>query len=184
MNITAHFRSYAVAFLIFGGLMSHADSSIYDLKVKRIDGSEESLGKYKGKTLVIVNTASKCGYTPQYQGLEKLYETYKDRGVVVLGFPSNDFGGQEPGSNKEIQSFCKLNYGVTFPLFEKSPVTGSQKNPVFKTLLALSSSQAEIHWNFEKFVVSPTGEVLGRFPSSVEPQAPTLIAAVEKGLKK
>jgi glutathione peroxidase len=164
--------------------MSHADTSIYDLNVKRIDGSEESLSKYKGKTMVIVNTASKCGFTPQYEGLEKLYETYKDRGVVVLGFPSNDFGGQEPGSNKEIQSFCKLNYGVTFPLFEKSPVTGAAKNQVFKTLLTLSPSKSEIHWNFEKFVVGPSGEFLGRFLSSVDPQSQTLVSVIEKSIKK
>ncbi len=145
--------------------------SFYDLTTHRIDGTEVALKQYKGKTIVVVNTASKCGYTPQYEGLEALYEAHKSEDVVVLGFPSNDFGGQEPGSNKEIASFCKLNYGVSFPLFEKSVVTGSEKNPVFKSLIEASNDNSEIKWNFEKFILSPKGKIVARFRSGVKPDS-------------
>lgn len=174
---------FLAAGLIFGGLMDAADAAdLFDIPLKKINGTASSLDDYRGKVLVIVNTASKCGYTPQYEGLQKLYENYKDRNVVVLGFPSNDFGRQEPGSNEEIQNFCKVNYGVTFPLFEKSVVTGDKKNPLFKALLANSKDKSEIKWNFEKFVVDGEGRLVGRFRSSVKPDSPEIVGVIEHTL--
>ena len=156
--------------------------NIFDVPLKKISGEVSFLDDYRGKVMVIVNTASKCGYTSQYEGLEKLYEIYKNKNVVVLGFPSNDFGQQEPGSNEEIQKFCKLNYGVTFPLFEKSVVSGEKKSAFFKALLEQSKDQSEIKWNFEKFVVDGQGRVVARFRSGVKPDSPELISTLERAI--
>jgi glutathione peroxidase len=173
--------------ILFGGYSMALDTqtttkSIYAIPVKDIDGKATDLSSYKGKVLVVVNTASKCGYTPQYEGLEKMYEKYKTKGVVVLGFPSNDFGGQEPGTNQEVHSFCKLKYGVTFPLFEKGAVKGPEKQPLFSTLLKMAPQSDEIKWNFEKFLIDRQGHVVSRFLSAVKPDSPELVKAIEKVL--
>lgn len=160
-----------------------ATPSIYDIPVNTIDGKQATLKEYKGKTLLIVNTASECGYTPQYKGLQKIYEKYKNQGFVVLGFPSNDFGGQEPGTNKEIKKFCELKYKTTFPMFEKNPVKGANKQPLYRHLIANAKTQDEVAWNFEKFLIGKTGNVAGRFKSSVEPESQPLKDAIERELK-
>ena len=159
--------------------------SVHDFKVKTIDGKEASLADYKGKTLLIVNTASECGYTPQYAGLEALYEKYKGRGFAVLGFPSNDFGAQEPGSNAEIKKFCELRYKTTFPLFSKIPVKGPDADPLYKYLTGLPGKQGgQVTWNFNKFLVGPDGKVIEHFDSKVEPLSPELTAKLEQALPK
>jgi glutathione peroxidase len=145
---------------------AQAGGSIYDFKMKGLDGEEIDFGRYKGKTLLIVNTASKCGYTPQYADLQKLHENYGDK-VVVLGFPSNNFLWQEPGSNQDIASFCQKNYGVTFQMFEKISVKGKDKHPLYQWLHAQSGKSPS--WNFCKYVVGPDGQVKGFFPSKVSP---------------
>lgn len=141
-------------------------TSVHDFTAKRLGGGEENLAAYRGKTLLIVNVASKCGFTPQYEGLQKLYETYKDKGVEVLGFPCNQFGAQEPGDEKEIAEFCSLNYGVTFPMFSKIDVNGENAHPLYKFLKkekkGLAGSEA-IKWNFTKFLVDGEGKVVARF---------------------
>lgn len=157
---------------------------LYDHKVKSIDGQEVPLSNYKGKALLIVNTASQCGYTPQYDGLEALYAKYKSKGLEVLGFPSNDFGAQEPGSNAEIKKFCQTRFKVDFPLFAKGSVKGPEKQPLYKTLTALAPTQGEVKWNFEKFLISPDGKVVGRFESKVTPEDPALLKAIESHLPK
>lgn len=156
--------------------------SVYDLTVTDINGKPMPLSAFRGKTTVIVNTASKCGFTPQYKQLEALYEKYKDKGVVVVGFPSNDFGEQEPGSNEEIKKFCKTNYGVTFPLAGKSPVTGATKNEVFKYLTEKSGDEfkGEVKWNFEKFLVDKDGRLRARFGSFTSPASGSLTRKLEE----
>lgn len=146
------------------------------------DGTPKPLKDYEGKVLLIVNTASKCGFTPQYEGLEKLYETYKDRGFVVLAFPSNDFMGQEPGNDAEIAQFCRLNYGVTFPVFQKSHVKGKDMNPLYRFLTEESGFNGAISWNFNKFLVDRQGRVVARFGSRTAPLDDALVKAVEAAL--
>jgi len=147
--------------------------TIYDFKVKTIEGKETTLAPYKGKVMLIVNVASKCGFTPQYNGLEALYQKYKDKGLVVLGFPCNQFGSQEPGSEAEIQNFCRVNFGVTFPMFSKLKVNGEDTHPLY---VHLKSEQPGIlgseiiKWNFTKFLVDKNGEVVERFGSSTKPK--------------
>jgi glutathione peroxidase len=153
-----------------------ADASIYDFKVKSLDGKEVDFAQYKGKYLLIVNTASKCGYTPQYAELEKLHEQYGDK-VKVLGFPANNFLWQEPGSSEEIATFCKKNYGVQFQLFEKVSVKGRNKAPIYKWLAAKSGETPS--WNFCKYLINPEGKVLGFFPSKVSPLDPKIINAIQ-----
>ncbi|MBB6733580.1 glutathione peroxidase [Cohnella zeiphila] len=144
--------------------------SVYDYKANTIRGEEKSLEEYRGKVLLIVNTASQCGLTPQYEGLQKLYETYKDRGFVILGFPSNQFKEQEPGSEAEIEQFCKVNYGVTFPLFAKTEVIGENAHPLFQYLTSRGpSEQYDIKWNFAKFLVDKNGNVAERIDPQVTP---------------
>jgi glutathione peroxidase len=154
-------------------------SSIYALTVNRLDGTTEALSKYEGKVALLVNTASACGFTPQYAGLEKLWEELAPKGVVVLGFPSNDFGKQEPGSAGEIADFCQKNYGVTFPLFEKVKTTGDDASPVFKLAAAKHGAPK---WNFHKYLVDKHGQVIAAFPSNVKPDAKELREAIEKAL--
>jgi glutathione peroxidase len=188
MKVGLHFGGKMKSLLVLMMLMTGSAAlaanahSIYDFKVKTIDGKEISLANYKGKSLLIVNTASKCGYTPQYEGLEALYNKYKEKGVVVLGFPSNDFNGQEPGTNAEIQHFCKAKYNVDFPMFEKGVVKGEQKQPLFTYLTENAPVQGEIKWNFEKFLIDPTGKIVSRFRSAVKPSDAALTAAVEKAI--
>jgi glutathione peroxidase len=160
-----------------------AAGSIYDIPVKDIDGKATSLKPYEGKVLLIVNVASKCGYTPQYTGLEALYEKYKDKGLLVLGFPCNQFGGQEPGTDEQIKQFCSSKYQVTFPLFDKIEVNGPNRNPLY-TMLAGASSPfpGNIKWNFSKFLIGRDGKILKRFESKVKPDSEELVQAVEAAL--
>ena len=161
---------------------SFAASSIHEFSPASIDGAPAPLSAYKGKAVLIVNVASQCGYTPQYAGLEKLYEKYKDRGFVILGFPANNFGAQEPGSNEEIKTFCSRNYKVTFPMYSKISVSGGDKAPLYQFLTGAAGG--EIGWNFTKFLVGGDGKVIARFDSAVEPESPELVGAVEKALRK
>lgn len=162
-----------LAFLI--AFLFVAPSSVYDFKLKDIDGNGFSLAKYKGKKVLIVNTASKCGFTPQYAELQKLADQYKDK-VVVVGFPANNFGQQEPGSALEIKSFCSKNYGVTFPLSEKVSVKGDDISPLFKYLTTAENPDftGDIKWNFEKFLIDENGKLVHRFRSQVTPLSPEL----------
>jgi len=155
--------------------------SFHDFTMKTIDGKERSLGDFRGKVLLVVNTASECGYTPQYAGLERLHEKLEGRGFSVLGFPSNDYGAQEPGSDAEIQTFCSTKFGVKFPLFSKITVKGGSKHPLY-AFLTQAEPTGEVKWNFEKFLVGKDGQVIGRFPSSVDPEDPKLAEAIEKAL--
>lgn len=159
--------------------------SLHDIPVATLAGEPSSLASLAGQTLLVVNVASKCGLTPQYEGLEQLHERYAGRGFSVVGFPCNQFGGQEPGSAGEIQEFCSLTYGVTFPMFEKIEVNGPGRHPVYTELTAVpdASGQAgDIQWNFEKFLVRPDGTVAARFRPRTEPDSPEVIAAVEANL--
>jgi len=154
-------------------------ASIYDIPLKTIDGKETTLKEYQGKTLLIVNTASGCGYTPQYKGLQQLYQQYKNKGFVVLGFPSNDFGGQEPGTNPDIKKFCELKYKVSFPMFKKNSVKGPFKQALFQFLIENAKNHDEIGWNFEKFIIDRTGRVAARFKSAVTPESDAIKKAIE-----
>jgi glutathione peroxidase len=148
--------------------------TVYGFKVKTIDGKDTTLAKYKGKVLLIVNVASKCGHTPQYAGLEKLYEKYKDKGFVILGFPCNQFMSQEPGTDAEIKAFCTSKYSVTFPLFDKIEVNGDNAHPLYKFLKTAEPEEGgktEIGWNFTKFLIDRTGHPLNRVVTNVEPEA-------------
>jgi glutathione peroxidase len=150
-----------------------AESSIYNFKVEALDGGKIDFSKFKGKKILIVNTASKCGYTKQYEGLQKLYDAYKEK-LVIIGFPANNFGGQEPGTNTEIQEFCKKNYGVTFPMATKISVKGDDMAPIFKWLTSKAQNGAmdvEIKWNFGKFLLDEQGKLLEYFPSKIEPMS-------------
>jgi glutathione peroxidase len=155
--------------------------SFYDLTANTLDGSPMKLSEYKGKVLVVVNTASECGFTPQYAGLEQLYEGYKAKGVVVLGFPSNDFGGQEPGTAEEIKTFCEKKYHVTFPMFAKVKTKGDGQSPVYAFLAAKDGAPK---WNFHKYVVGKDGQVRAAFPSAVKPESDELKTAIETALKQ
>jgi glutathione peroxidase len=155
-------------------------ASMHDFAMDSIQGQPVPLSEYKGKVALVVNVASRCGHTPQYTSLEATYRKYKDRGFVVLGFPANNFRSQEPGTNAEIQDFCKRTYDVTFPMFSKISVLGEDKAPLYKYLTSQMGS--EIEWNFTKFLVGPDGQVLARFPSKVTPDSPEVIAAIEKAL--
>jgi glutathione peroxidase len=160
--------------------------SIYDFTMKDIDGKDVSLADYKGKVLLIVNVASKCGFTKQYAGLEKLYQNYSDKGLVVLGFPANNFFGQEPGTEAEIKSFCTLNYGVTFPMFAKISVKGKDIHPLYAFLTEKATNPncpGAISWNFNKFLIGREGQILGRFGSRTAPDDKELVAAVERALQ-
>ncbi|MBA4196902.1 MAG: glutathione peroxidase [Chitinophaga sp.] len=152
-------------------------NSIHSFKIKSIDGKEIDFSKYKGKKILVVNTASKCGYTPQYEALEKVYEQYKDK-LVIVGFPCNQFGGQEPGTAEEIVTFCKKNYGVTFPLTEKIDVKGDNVNPIYKWLCTKTENgvlDATITWNFNKFLLDENGKLLAYFPSKVTPDSEEIL---------
>lgn len=157
-----------------------------DISLTTLDGQETSLDAFEGKALLIVNVASRCGFTPQYAGLEELYEKYAERGFAVLGFPSNQFMFQEPGSAEDIKEFCSMTYGVTFPMFEKVHVNGKKQHPLFKELTTAkdaSGAAGKVQWNFEKFLVSPDGDVQ-RFRSAVKPDSPEVVDAIEKVLPR
>ena len=159
--------------------------SIYDHPVTALDGSEADLHDYQGKAALVVNVASKCGLTPQYEGLEKLQERYADRGFTVLGFPCNQFMEQEPGSPEEIQTFCSTTYGVTFPIFSKIEVNGDSKDPLYAEREQTSDAEGhtgDIRWNFEKFLIAPDGTVAARFAPQAEPQSDEVVQAIEQTL--
>jgi glutathione peroxidase len=151
---------------------------LLDHKLLNLQEEAVSLCQFRGKVVLVVNTASECGYTPQYEGLEKLYRRYRDRGLVVLGFPANDFGGQEPGSNKAIADFCQVNYGVTFPVFAKSAVVGANANALFRELTAKTGTAPR--WNFHKYLVDRNGAAVASFASQVEPLDPKLMLEIER----
>ncbi|ADW68049.1 glutathione peroxidase [Granulicella tundricola] len=178
-------------------------STLFEIPLKTLSGEDSNLAPYAGHVLLIVNTASKCGLTPQYEGLEQLYSTYKDRGFDVLGFPANDFAGQEPGTAQEIQKFCTLSYNVTFPMFDKTVVTGAEKSPLYTQLIAAQpvarvadpkfkdnlrgygltvNEEPELTWNFEKFLVNRKGEVVARFAPDTLPTDDAVIQAIEREL--
>lgn len=156
---------------------------IYDLSATDINSHPQSLSEYQGKVLLIVNVASKCGFTGQYENLESLYRSYKDKGLVILGFPCNQFGSQEPGTSDDIKSFCSINYGVTFPLFEKVEVNGSNQHPLYALLTGEQSPfPGKIKWNFSKFLVGRDGEILARFGSMTNPESSKITRAIEAAL--
>src|SRR5436190_12145892 len=158
--------------------------SLYDAPVKTLKGESASLKDYEGKTVLVVNVASKCGLTPQYTGLEQLHEKYKDKGFAVLGFPCNQFGAQEPGTAEEIETFCSTTYGVSFPMMEKIDVNGAQAHPIYASLTQVADAEGhsgDIRWNFEKFLVGADGSVQ-RFSPMVTPEDPALVGAIESSL--
>jgi glutathione peroxidase len=161
------------------------EKSVLEFTMKDIDGKDVKLSKYKGNVIMFVNTASKCGYTPQYEGLEKIYEKYKDKGFVILGFPANNFGAQEPGTESEIKEFCTLKYHVSFPMFSKISVKGDDQHPLYGFLTNKESDPdfaGDITWNFNKFLVDKSGKVVARFSSKDTPESETVTAAIEKYL--
>jgi glutathione peroxidase len=158
--------------------------SFYDFTVEDIDGKPVKFSQFKGKTVLVVNVASKCGLTPQYAALQKLHDENKEKGLVVLGFPSNDFRGQEPGTNEEIKDFCSTTYGVTFPMFSKITVLGDQKHELYSWLLQNGPRKDEIEWNFAKFLIDRDGKVVKRFSPRTAPDAPEITEAIEKELAR
>lgn len=157
--------------------------SLYDIPLKNIDAKETSLKPYRGKVMLIVNVASHCGFTPQYKALEAVYEKYKSKGLVVLGFPCNQFGAQEPGTAEEIKQFCSSKYNVSFPLFEKIEVNGANRHPLYASLAGEGAPfPGNIKWNFTKFLVSRDGKILQRFESKVTPDSPEVTSAIESAL--
>ncbi|MFY9555818.1 MAG: glutathione peroxidase [Blastocatellia bacterium] len=161
-------------------------TSIYDFSLKDIDHKEVSLSQYRGKVVMIVNVASRCGFTPQYEGLQKVYLKYKDRGLVILGFPANNFGFQEPGSDEEIKTFCSSKYSVTFPIFSKISVKGDDIHPLYKLLTSKETNPefgGDIRWNFSKFLVDKNGKVVARFDPAVKPESDQVAQAIEKALQ-
>ena len=165
---------------------SFAGASVYNFTLPSIDGEPTSLSSYKGKVILLVNVASRCGFTPQYSALESLYEKYKDQGFVILGFPANNFGAQEPGTNAEIKSFCTLKYNVSFPMFAKVSVKGADTTPLYQYLTQQANPNVagDIKWNFTKFLVDRNGRVVARFESPVKPDSPEVVIAIEKLLKQ
>jgi len=159
--------------------------ALSDIPIHTLQGDDTSLGAYAGKALLVVNVASKCGLTPQYEGLERLQKTYGDRGFSVIGFPCNQFMGQEPGTSEEIAQFCSATYGVTFPLMEKIEVNGEGRHPIYRELTEKEDAEGkagDITWNFEKFLVSPAGEVVARYRPQVEPEDPAIVGDIEAQL--
>jgi len=168
--------------LVLAASALFAASSIYDFTLNSIEGVPAPLAAYRGKVLLVVNVASYCGYTPQYKGLEALYENYKDRGLAVLGFPANNFGQQEPGTNAEIKDFCERTYHVKFPMYAKISVLGADKAPLYQYLTA--SMGGEIQWNFTKFLIGRDGKIITRFEPEVTPESSEVRTAIEKALSK
>lgn len=170
---------------VLGMSVMAAEKTVYDFTLNSIDGQPMPLSSFKGKVVLLVNVASRCGYTPQYTALESIYEKYKDRGFVIVGFPANNFGAQEPGTNQEIKTFCTAKYHVTFPMMAKVSVKGSDITPLYQFLTdktAHPDTGGEIGWNFTKFLVGPDGRVIARFDSAVEPDSPQVTGAIEKAL--
>ncbi len=159
-------------------------STLYDHPVRRLDGDEGTLSPYRGQVLLIVNTASQCVFTRQYEGLEKLHRQYRQKGFSVLGFPCNQFGEQEPGTNEEIQQFCSSKYNVTFKLFDKVKVLGDDKTPLYNRLVNNAPETGDIGWNFEKFLIDKKGNIIGRYKSKVKPDSDELVSAINAELAK
>lgn len=157
---------------------------VLSFPMKALDGKDADLAQYKGKVVLFVNVASKCGYTPQYEGLEALYEHYSKDGLVIVGVPANDFGRQEPGSNEEIAEFCKSKFSVTFPMLAKVSVKGPEITPLYQYLTTHAPQKGDVKWNFEKFLTSRDGRIVGRYLSKVKPDDPQLVQAIEAELKK
>lgn len=175
-------KTLFVLLLMIPAFFASSDvDTIHDFTMKDIDGNDVKLETYAGKVVLLVNVASNCGYTKQYADLQKLYETYKDKGLVILGFPANNFGGQEPGSNAEIKLFCSENYDVSFPMFSKISVKGDDIHPLFKNLIETENPDftGDINWNFEKFLVGKDGKLVHRFRSKTVPTSDEMIAAIE-----
>jgi glutathione peroxidase len=191
-NIVGSLLVAALIVVSTGGIAQAAtaaaqEKTVLDLKMKSLDGKDVDLADYKGKVVLIVNVASKCGLTPQYEQLEAIYKKYSEEGLAILGFPCNQFGGQEPGTAEEIQEFCKANYGVTFDLFEKIDVNGDGAAELYKTLTALETKPTgpgKISWNFEKFLVDRNGVVVARFSPKTKPDDPEVTKAIEAELAK
>jgi glutathione peroxidase len=178
-------RLLFVVIALLGTTLMAADKTIYDFTLNSIDGQPMPLSSFKGKVVLLVNVASKCGFSPQYTALEALYEKYKGRGFVIVGIPANNFGAQEPGTNAEIKTFCESKYHVTFPMMAKVSVKGSDITPLYQFLTDKSANPktgGEIGWNFTKFLVDADGEVVARFDSKVEPDSPEVSSAIEKAL--
>jgi glutathione peroxidase len=174
-----------LSLLIFAGVAMAGEKSIFDFTMNSIDGKPTPLSAYKGKVVLLVNVASRCGFTPQYSGLENIYEKYKNRGFVIVGIPANNFGSQEPGTNAEIKTFCSTKYNVTFPMMAKVSVKGSDIAPLYSYLTDKSanpSTGGEIQWNFTKFLIGPDGKPAARFEPNVTPDDPQLMSAIEKAL--
>jgi glutathione peroxidase len=171
--------------LFFAATLAAAEKSVHDFALNTIDGQPASLAAYKGKVVLLVNVASKCGYTPQYTALESVYEKYKDSGFVIVGIPANNFGAQEPGSNQEIKTFCSSKYHVTFPMMAKVSVKGDDITPLYQFLTDKSAhpqTGGEIQWNFTKFLIGPDGRVITRFEPDITPDSPQVTSAIEKAL--
>ncbi len=164
------------------GSILMAATPLYSIELEAINGKKYSFQEYKGQVVLVVNTASHCGFTPQYEGLQALYQEFKEKGFVILGAPCNQFGNQEPEGEAEIKKFCSLKYGVTFPLLKKLEVKGSNQHPLFQSLIALSPEHHDIRWNFEKFLVSKSGTVLNRFSSFTTPSSSDLKKAIQNAL--
>jgi len=184
MKQVLHAIAAAVAVTGIASLSATAADSVYDFKVKDIDGKEVDLSAYKGKVLLIVNVASKCGATPQYKNLQALHQQFADKGLVVLGFPANNYGGQEPGTEADIKQFCSTKYDVSFPMFAKVSVKGEDQAPLFGYLTTAENPDAkgDIKWNFEKFLVGKDGKLLNRFKTGTKPDDASVVAAIEKAL--
>jgi glutathione peroxidase len=171
--------------LFFAAAAMAADKSVFDFTLNTIDGQPAPLASYKGKVVMLVNVASKCGFTPQYTALESVYEKYKDQGFVIVGIPANNFGAQEPGTNQEIKTFCSSKYHVTFPMMAKVSVKGDDKTPLYTFLTDTSANPqtgGDIKWNFTKFLIGPDGHVITRFEPNVTPDSPEVTSAIEKAL--
>jgi len=184
--VVSLFLLTAVGIFLSPAGQSKKISPIYNFTVTDIDGNDVILSEYQGKVLLIVNVASECGYTPQYEGLQKIFEEYREMGLLVLGFPANNFGNQEPGSDEEIKEFCSLNYGVSFPMFSKISVKGGDIHPLYQYLTSQESNPkfaGEISWNFNKFLVDPAGKIIARFESKDQPESKKVVQTIEKALK-
>jgi glutathione peroxidase len=177
---------FAALVMLLMSASLYAATSIYDFTLPSIDGKPLPLSSFKGKVILVVNVASRCGFTPQYSALESTYEKYKDQGFVIVGFPANNFGGQEPGTNQEIKTFCQTKYSVTFPIYGKVSVKGADQTPLYQylTTTANPALAGDIKWNFTKFLVGRDGQVVKRFEPDVTPDSPQVIAAIEEQLKQ
>ena len=176
---------FLICMLFCAATLAAAEKTVYDFTLNSIDGQPTSLGSFKGKVVLLVNVASRCGYTPQYSALESVYEKYKDRGFVIIGVPANNFGSQEPGTNAEIKTFCKTKYSVSFPMMSKVSVKGADMTPLYQFLTdkaANPQTGGEIQWNFTKFLIGPDGRVITRFEPAVTPDSPEVAGAIEKAL--